>query len=386
MKKSIIFCILCACASLLFWQCNKETLVEKVEYQKGNTIHYGNGAPTADRGSIGDYYFDITYSDLYGAKTESGWGYPISLRGEKGDLGEKGERGDKGQQGDKGDKGETGDKGDKGDKGVAGDKGETGEKGKTGDKGEQGDKGAVGEKGENGSKGEKGNSRTRIFLKKGRPYFEGKDGDWCIDTETGVIYGYKEDCSESNYGCWEAVLPDFEVSQDKKTLIKCNKKDLTEVNLGNIPKLKHITSIGKEAFWGCYSLTTITIPNGVTRIEEGAFWGCTSLTTITIPNGVTSIGKKAFRSCSSLTTITIPNSVTHIKREAFSGCSALTSIAIPSSVTRIEYSAFQDCTALTSITIPNSVTNIEGFAFKGCSALTSIAIPNYYCPVKIKKA
>ena len=41
-----------------------------------------------------------------------------------------------------------------------------------------------------------------------------------------------------------------------------------------------------------------------TSIEYRAFSDCTSLTSITIPNGVTSIGERAFSGCSSLTNIT----------------------------------------------------------------------------------
>jgi BspA type Leucine rich repeat region (6 copies) len=57
-----------------------------------------------------------------------------------------------------------------------------------------------------------------------------------------------------------------------------------------------VTSIGCDAFYGCISLTSVSIGNSVTRIGEGAFGG-TSLTNMTIPNSVTSIGQDAFGGC-----------------------------------------------------------------------------------------
>ena len=93
-----------------------------------------------------------------------------------------------------------------------------------------------------------------------------------------------------------------------------------------------IASIGLYAFYNCYSLTSITIPDGVTSIGNNAFQNCRSLTSITIPDGVTSIGNNAFYNCYSLTSITIPDGVTSI------GMGRLrllffTSITIPDSVT-----------------------------------------------------
>ena len=137
-----------------------------------------------------------------------------------------------------------------------------------------------------------------------------------------------------------------------------------------------VTSIGEWAFYQCYRLTSITIPNSVTSIGARAFSNCSGLTSITIPNSVTNIGDYAFRGCSGLTSITIPNSVTSIGIFAFEDCYGLTSITIPNSVTSIEGGVFYGCTGLTSITIPNSVTSIGSGAFSGCTGLTSITIPN----------
>ena len=140
--------------------------------------------------------------------------------------------------------------------------------------------------------------------------------------------------------------------------------------------------------------TEVVIPdtyNGKTvkEIGEDAFSGCRSLTSITIPDSVTSIGDKVFSACNSLTSVSCPAyAISYIPKEnlktviitsglsigawAFYDCDSLTSITIPDSVTSIGYGAFAYCDSLTSITIPDSVTNIGNSAFSGCISLTSI--------------
>jgi hypothetical protein len=109
-----------------------------------------------------------------------------------------------------------------------------------------------------------------------------------------------------------------------------------------------LETIGTSAFSNTDSLTSISIPSGVTEINYGTFWNAGSLTAVTIPGGVISIGDYAFSGTDSLTAISLPSSLTSIGENAFNGAIALTTISIPSSVTSIGQSAFWGATSLKS--------------------------------------
>ena len=145
---------------------------------------------------------------------------------------------------------------------------------------------------------------------------------------------------------------------------------------------KSVTTIGEAAFYECTSLEKIVVDSDNTvfdsrdncnAIIETAsntlIFGC--MNTI-IPNSVTAIGREAFYGCSSLTDITIPNSVTTIGFWAFRGCSSLEKTTIPNSVATIGNYAFCDCSSLTNVTIGNSVTAIGDYALAYCNSLKSV--------------
>ena len=136
-----------------------------------------------------------------------------------------------------------------------------------------------------------------------------------------------------------------------------------------------ITSISKQAFSDCSSLTSITIPNSVTSIGAQAFYGCSGLTSIEIPNSVTSIGEEAFCRCSSLNSAKISESITIINTGTFSR-TALTSATIPEGVISLGTWAFDNCPELTNVNLPKTLTTIGGNAFENCPKLAEITLHN----------
>ena len=172
-----------------------------------------------------------------------------------------------------------------------------------------------------------------------------------------------------------------------------------------------VVSIGDYAFYSWSSLTSLTIPAGVTQIELRAFANCIMLNSIevesgngsffaddgvlftndkatlacfpagkkaeeyAIPGSVTAIGGSAFAGCFGLRSVSIPSSVTEIGGGAFEDCNGLRSVSIPSSVTEIGWGAFFGCSGLKRVTLSDSVKSIGRYAFYGCGSLTEVTIP-----------
>ena len=153
---------------------------------------------------------------------------------------------------------------------------------------------------------------------------------------------------------------------------------LTDITLPN-----DITAIGGMAFRNCVNLKAITLPNSIVSIGNGAFSGCESLSGIEIPASVTSIGSQTFRDCYAITNLTIPYGVTSIGSSAFDGCVKLTNITLPDSITVIGNMAFANCLELKSIRLPNGLTSISSYLFDGDRYLTSIVIPSSIKTVQI---
>ncbi|MBR5516326.1 MAG: leucine-rich repeat protein [Clostridia bacterium] len=215
--------------------------------------------------------------------------------------------------------------------------------------------------------------------------YSGACGDnliWTLDTSTGVINingrGDMSDYTEISDTPWFSY----------RSYIKA-------VIVGN-----GVTSIGRNAFYGCGYIESVSFPESLVNIGADAFYSCSSLKSVAIPESVTAIGVGAFNYCKSLegvyitdleawckisfsyitsnplfyakklyingvlaTDIVIPETVTYITAYLFNGCESLKSVSIPDSVTDIESYAFYRCRSLASINVPDTVTSIAGYVF-----------------------
>lgn len=167
--------------------------------------------------------------------------------------------------------------------------------------------------------------------------------------------------------------------------------------------------IPESAFLGCRTLEQITFPEGVTKIGDAAF-AYTRLSELTVPDTVTSIEKEAFYGCHQLETLNLPASVVRIGKDAFRDCESLNQISvaeenpiyqavnnmlvdqqdgvlvlsakniataeIPETVREIGEGAFRDCTELNQIVWPKKMERVGREAFEGCTALTRAEIPS----------
>lgn len=175
---------------------------------------------------------------------------------------------------------------------------------------------------------------------------------------------------------------------------------LTSLTLGD--SLKYI---GQSAFEGDTGLTSIALSPSLDTVAPRAFAG-TSLTTLTIPQGISALGQGAF-ACANLSTLAynarrancyssehswstdinafgygysteapisslaIGDSVESIPTSFLPYDTLLTELTIPASVKRIGSEAFYK-TRLTIVTIPEAMDTIEGSAFSNIKTLAEI--------------
>lgn len=197
----------------------------------------------------------------------------------------------------------------------------------------------------------------------------------------------------------------------------------TELEIPSTIEGYPVTEISHDAFRSCTTLTSITIPEGVTAMGRCAFYGCTRLASISLPESLTSVGDSAFEktayynssknwednvlyiesflieakseisgaytvkegtrviasqaffNCDSITSVTVPEGVVSVCDQAFYGCDNLVSVDLPKGVTSIGERTFNGCRKLASITLPEGLTSIGNYAFNSCVSLASITVP-----------
>lgn len=130
----------------------------------------------------------------------------------------------------------------------------------------------------------------------------------------------------------------------------------------------------KESVCENGSLTSLTVPAGVTEIGDRAFLNCFDLTSVTVPKGLVRIGNDAFNG-TKITSLSVPATVTEIGTQAFYGCFALGNLEFAERNTALtvgEY-AFYRCTGLTALRLPELI-EVHQYAFADCIGLDWVSV------------
>ena len=163
-------------------------------------------------------------------------------------------------------------------------------------------------------------------------------------------------------------------------------------SISNISLPGTLEEIGTAAFAGT-GIMSVTLPAGLILIGDEAFRDCTALSAIALPDGLAQIGCGAFINCESLTGISLPDSIAYMGAMAFKGTS-LSVVQTPLGWTEVNSygtdrmtSPFAGCTTLTSVIVPEGVINLPNYAFAGCAAdgCLTASITSIALPSTLKK-
>ncbi|MBQ7115656.1 MAG: leucine-rich repeat protein [Clostridia bacterium] len=143
-------------------------------------------------------------------------------------------------------------------------------------------------------------------------------------------------------------------------------------------------AIADSAFYDCYGLTILILPQTIRTIGTSALSSCTKLSEVFIPDLTTWCNidfRSAMLSCSAnlyvgnslVTDVVIPKSVTKINNYAFYQIN-INSVKLHDNVESIGKSAFKKCLNLSTVELGNGVKNVGDEAFYHCENLKSVRI------------
>ena len=136
--------------------------------------------------------------------------------------------------------------------------------------------------------------------------------------------------------------------------------------------LNGITEIRDYAFYNCYSLHLVELPETVERIGAYAFANCTNLETIIIPDGVQYIGERAFSNCGNLQMVNLPESV-YVSNFAFYRA-GIRELHLPTSISNWGECVFQE-TPVNEIYFAYGTTKVPFAMFNGCGQINNVYMP-----------
>lgn len=203
----------------------------------------------------------------------------------------------------------------------------------------------------------------------------------------------------------------YKLKSDGTVEIYCLNQNITSAEIPSEIDGHSVSTIGKNCFANCASMTEVIIPDTVTSLDDYAFQGCSSLEEIYLPASITEIGEYVFETTENMkkfevdsnnpsyqspdgvlydkaggTLIKYPESKSDINYAVLDSCQTIADWAFIGSVNlesidlkqvkTIGEDAFYYCIALQEITVPEGITELTGAVFGCCANLTQVNLPS----------
>ena len=158
---------------------------------------------------------------------------------------------------------------------------------------------------------------------------------------------------------------------------------------------KNLYKIGKQAFYRCKELTSISLNNKLIEIGSLAF-SETSIRSVELPDSLEEVGAQIFEGCNKLENVKIGNKLQLISDSMFAGCTELNKIVwgecvrkidilalsftgfekieLPNTIQIVCPDSFSNMDNLTEFVFSDSVTEIGGGALSSCPYLERVTI------------
>lgn len=168
------------------------------------------------------------------------------------------------------------------------------------------------------------------------------------------------------------IINDFDICEGDIEGIKGYK---LEYYNGNEKRLivPPVDSLCNRAFYKCYNIEYIEIPESIIEIPSNIFNGLHKLREVKIKSNTKWLPIGTFENCINLDKVDLLGNIERIGGYCFIRCEKLEQIKLPNTVEYIGKAAFSSC-GLKTFTIPESVTDIEIPIVHDCSNLEELII------------
>lgn len=201
-------------------------------------------------------------------------------------------------------------------------------------------------------------------------YFEDSNTEELVKRYVGTSEGVTLSDMQSVIGNFDNTHTNSHTSRQGTFFLNSTEKQSIQ-KFNEFQYFTGVTTLQRNAFDGCTSLSQITLPTSLTTINQNAFSDVPA-STIDLSN-VQYIGQQAFFNAGISGVVNLPN-LTSLGTGAFQGCQYITECNIGPNLSTIGDASFLECSGLTKVTGLSNITTIPARMFYDCTSLTTVDI------------